>query len=126
MNADEKSADALFAVLREEHWEMAVLFQRLSEGFAEGLAPSILARILESLTLFFSAHSTREENYLAVIDHPRLMLHQSEHAQGVALLQATLARCTAGQGPTQADVDAISALFTEILFVADARDLAGL
>lgn len=113
---------ALFARLREDHWSMAVLFQRLSEGLADRLDQQVLRRILAVLVAFFIEHSRREELYLDRIAHPARQRHRDEHEAAIREMRAILAGCEGGQPLQPADLAAISALFTDILFVADRRD----
>lgn len=119
---EEMGDEALFAVLREDHWTMAVLFQRLSEGLAHGLDDEVLLRILTSLALFLIEHCDREEAYLARTNHPEYQQHRDEHQQVLGDVRAILRRCECGRPLDMADVTAISAMFTTILFPADGRD----
>lgn len=116
--------DPLLDQLREDHWQMAVLFQRLSEGFADGLDAAVLDRILDALVIFFTEHSAREEAWLAGARHPRLGEHKAEHADALALIRSVQAAGRGGRPLTRADIDRVSTLFTEVLFAADERDLA--
>lgn len=119
---DETNDEELFAMLREDHWTMAVLFQRLSEGLTHGLDEDVLRRILASLTVFFAEHCEREEFYLARRDHPEQETHRLEHRQVLDQIRAIQARCDGGGPIATADIAAISAMFTEVLFPADRRD----
>ena len=126
MIADETNADVLMAELREDHWKMAILFQRLSEGLADGLDQAILMRILEALLLLFNEHSRREEAHLALTKNPGLAQHKKEHQLGVSVIGSVVAAAKLGRPLVRSDLDAISALFTEVLFAADGRDMAAL
>jgi len=113
---------AMQARLNEDHWTMAILFQRLSEGLSDGLDQAVLTTILDALATMMTEHAVREEEFLAQEGFPDLDRHAREHAQGLADLRTALAECKRGRALTRADVTAISALFTDFLFASDRRD----